>query len=117
VQDTPHTAMIKVEVAGESAITAEEGAGPVNALDKALRKVLEPFYPILKDVYLSDYKVRVLDSLDATASIVRVLIESTNGKKTWNTVGVNHDIIAASWQALNDSIAWYLEDSGVEPAK
>lgn len=114
----PHAAMIKVEVAGESAITAAEGAGPVNALDKALRKVLDPFYPILKDVYLSDYKVRVLDSLDqATASVVRVLIESTDGKKTWNTVGVDHDIIAASWQALSDSIAWYLEDSGVEPAK
>lgn len=113
-----HTAMIKVEVAGESAITAAEGAGPVNALDKALRKVLDPFYPILRDVYLSDYKVRVLDSLDqATASVVRVLIESTDGKKTWNTVGVDHDIIAASWQALSDSIAWYLEDSGVEPAK
>ncbi len=117
MQDTPHLAMIKVEVAGESAITAEEGAGPVNALDKALRKVLEPFYPVLKDVYLSDYKVRVLDSLDATASVVRVLIESSDGNKSWNTVGVNHDIIAASWQALSDSIAWYLEDSGVEPAK
>lgn len=117
LKNTPHTAMIKVEVAGKSAITAEEGAGPVNALDKALRKVLEPFYPILKGVYLSDYKVRVLDSLDATASVVRVMIESTDGKKTWNTVGVNHDIIAASWQALSDSIAWYLEDSGVEPAK
>ncbi|MCY1153305.1 MAG: citramalate synthase [Sphaerochaetaceae bacterium] len=117
IVDTPHTAMIKVNVAGESAITAEEGAGPVNALDKALRKVLEPFYPILKGVYLSDYKVRVLDSLDATASVVRVMIESTDGKKTWNTVGVNHDIIAASWQALSDSIAWYLEDSGIKPAK
>jgi 2-isopropylmalate synthase len=118
IQETPHTAMIKVEVAGESAITAEEGAGPINAIDKALRKVLEPFYPVLKDVYLSDYKVRVLDSIDAaTASVVRVLIESSNGKKTWNTVGVNHDIIAASWQALSDSITWYLEQSGVEPAK
>lgn len=117
LRSTPHTAMIKVEVAGKSAITAEEGAGPVNALDKALRKVLEPFYPILKDVYLSDYKVRVLDSLGATASVVRVMIESTDGNKSWTTVGVNDDIIAASWRALSDSIAWYLEDSGVKPAK
>ncbi len=114
----PHAAMIKVTVGSESAITAAEGAGPVNALDMALRKVLDPFYPILRNVELSDYKVRVLESLDkATASVVRVLIESTDGKKTWSTVGVDHDIIAASFSALSDSIAWYLEESGVEPAK
>lgn len=114
--EQPHAAMIKVEVAGESAITAAEGAGPVNALDKALRKVLEPFYPVLKGVHLIDYKVRVLDSLDATASVVRVLIESSDDKKSWSTVGVNHDIIAASWIALRDSIAWYLQEAGIEPA-
>ncbi len=115
--ESPHAALIKVEVAGESAITAAEGMGPINALDKALRKVLEPFYPQLKGVHLSDYKVRVLDSLDATASVVRVLIESSDSEKSWNTVGVNHDIIAASWLALRDSIIWYLQDAGVQPAK
>ncbi|MBK5201363.1 MAG: citramalate synthase [Spirochaetaceae bacterium] len=114
--DSPHAALVKVEVAGKSAITAAEGQGPVNALDKALRKVLEPFYPQLKGVHLSDYKVRVLDSLDATASVVRVLIESSDNEKSWSTVGVNHDIIAASWIALRDSIIWYLQDAGVEPA-
>jgi 2-isopropylmalate synthase len=114
--DSLHAALVKVEVAGESAITAAEGLGPVNALDMALRKVLEPFYPQLKGVHLSDYKVRVLDSLDATASVVRVLIESSDNEKSWSTVGVNHDIIAASWIALRDSIIWYLQDAGVEPA-
>jgi 2-isopropylmalate synthase len=114
--DSLHAALVKVEVAGESAITAAEGLGPINALDKALRKVLEPFYPQLKGVHLSDYKVRVLESYDATASVVRVLIESSDNKKSWNTVGVNHDIIAASWIALRDSIIWYLQDAGVEPA-
>jgi 2-isopropylmalate synthase len=111
-----HTAVIKVICAGRSAITAEEGAGPVNALDKALRKVLEPFYPQLSGVHLSDYKVRVLDGVEATASKVRVLIESTDGTRSWNTVGVSHDIIIASWQALSDSISWYLQTTGAEPA-
>lgn len=102
------TAMIKVCVDGKKEITAAEGEGPVNALDKALRKALEVFYPNLSDVHLTDYKVRVLDSNSATASKVRVLIESSDGNTSWTTVGVSKDIIEASWIALVDSIEYKL---------
>ena len=84
--------------------TAALGHGPVNALDNALRKALEKFYPQLKDMELSDYKVRVLPGLDGTAARVRVLIESHDVNDHWGTVGVSHDILEASWQALVDSI-------------
>ena len=98
------TAMIKLAVDGKEEITAADGDGPVHALDKALRKALEVFYPELKQVHLTDYKVRVLETTAATASKVRVLIESTDGKDSWTTVGVSTDIIEASWIALVDSI-------------
>jgi 2-isopropylmalate synthase len=97
-------AMVKVNVDGSSKITAAEGDGPVHALDKALREALEEFYPILRKVQLTDYKVRVLDSLEATGAKVRVLITSTDGQKDWVTVGVSTDIIEASLIALIDSI-------------
>jgi 2-isopropylmalate synthase len=84
------------------------GAGPVNALDHALRKALEGFYPQLKDVRLLDYKVRVLAAQDGTASRVRVLIESGDHDGKWGTVGVSTNIIEASWQALVDSIEYRL---------
>ena len=100
--------MIKVSVDGRKEITAAEGDGPVNALDKALRKALEVFYPSLSQVHLTDYKVRVLDSNSATASKVRVLIESSDGDDSWTTVGVSKDIIEASWTALVDSIEYKL---------
>lgn len=102
------TAMIKITVDGKKEITAAEGDGPVNALDTALRKALEVFYPSLNDVHLTDYKVRVLDSTSATASKVRVLIESSDGTDSWTTVGVSKDIIEASWLALVDSIEYKL---------
>ena len=89
-------------------MTAAEGDGPVNALDKALRKALEIFYPEVKNVRLVDYKVRVLDSESATGAKVRVLIESTDGKESWSTVGVSRDVIQASWIALVDSIEYKL---------
>lgn len=98
------SAMIKLAVDGKEEITAADGEGPVHALDKALRKALEVFYPELREVHLTDYKVRVLDTGAATASKVRVLIESTDGKDYWTTVGVSSDIIEASWIALVDSI-------------
>lgn len=98
------SAMIKIEVGEQTEITAAEGDGPVNALDKALRKALERFYPQIADMKLSDYKVRVLDSNFATASKVRVLIETTDGEEIWTTVGVSTDIIEASWRALVDSV-------------
>lgn len=111
-----HAAVVKVKVGGESAITAAEGEGPVNSLDRALRKVLEQFYPTLKSVHLTDYKVRVLDGAGATASKVRVLIESTDGDESWSTIGVSKDIIEASWFALCDSIEYKLIADGVEPS-
>lgn len=98
------TAMIKISSAGREEITAAEGNGPVNALDGALRKALEKFYPRLGEMKLTDYKVRVFDTGAATASMVRVLIESTDGGRIWNTVGVSSDIIEASWIALLDSV-------------
>ncbi|WHH57202.1 citramalate synthase [Petroclostridium sp. X23] len=103
------SALIKIVVDGEEEITAAEGDGPVNALDKALRKALERFYPQLKDMHLTDFKVRVLDSKTATAAKVRVLIESTDGERIWSTVGVSTDIIEASWKALVDSLVYKLQ--------
>lgn len=102
------SAMIKVSVEGHEEMTAAEGDGPVHALDQALRKALERFYPSLKEVRLTDYKVRVLDTKSATAAKVRVLIESSDSQKSWTTVGVSTDIIEASWIALVDSIEYKL---------
>lgn len=102
------SAIIKVNVDGKQEITAAEGEGPVNALDRALRKALEVFYPELKEMHLTDFKVRVLNPQDATASKVRVLIESTDGKDIWTTVGVSKDILEASCIALVDSIEYKL---------
>lgn len=98
------TALIKIEVDGKTGITAAEGDGPVNALDLAMRESLVPFYPTMKEMRLSDYKVRVLNSTDTTASKVRVFIETTDGVRVWNTIGVSNDIIEASRQALADAI-------------
>jgi len=86
--------------------TASDGDGPVNALDRALRKALSRFYPILNDIRLTDYKVRVLDEKAATAATVRVLIRSTNGTDSWTTVGVSENVIEASLLALVDSIEY-----------
>ncbi len=101
------SAFIKINVEGISEVTASEGDGPVHAMDRALRKALEVFYPILKQIRLTDYKVRVLDT-QATASQVRVLIESTDGKDIWSTIGVSTDILEASWIALVDSVEYKL---------
>ena len=101
-------AQIKVEVDGQIEITAGEGDGPVNALDIALRKALERFYPAVSKIRLVDFKVRVLDGKMATASKVRVIIESTDGEVSWTTVGVSVDMIEASWIALCDSFEYKL---------
>lgn len=102
------SAIIKVSVDGKTEITAAEGNGPVHALDGALRKALEVFYPQLSAVHLTDYKVRVLDSKNATGAKVRVLIESTDENGSWTTVGVSTDVIDASWRALVDAIEYKL---------
>jgi len=102
------SAIIKVKVDGQDEITAAEGDGPVHALDGALRKALDTFYPELSNVHLTDYKVRVINGKDATAAKVRVLLQSTDGEAIWTTVGVSTDIIEASWLALVDSIEYKL---------
>ena len=101
-------ATVMIKVGSEIEHTAAVGAGPVDALDHALRKALDKFYPQLKEVKLLDYKVRVLAANKGTESKVRVLIESGDHKDKWGTVGVSENIIEASWQALADSIEYKL---------
>jgi 2-isopropylmalate synthase len=102
-------ATVKLTVDGKPCYTVAEGDGPVNALDNALRKAIGVFYPEVKDVHLTDYKVRVLDPASGTAAKVRVLIESSDKEgRSWDTVGVSENIIEASWEALVDSIEYVL---------
>ncbi|MBL4641147.1 MAG: citramalate synthase [Verrucomicrobiales bacterium] len=101
-------ATVKVRVGDKTAHTVADGDGPVNALDHALRNALRGFYPVLKQVKLTDYKVRILNGGTGTAAKTRVLIESTDGKERWYTVGVDENIIEASLQALLDSIEFRL---------
>jgi 2-isopropylmalate synthase len=102
------TATLKIRVNGQVKVAAAEGEGPVNALDLALREALRGFYPVLAQVRLIDYKVRIMESAAGTGSQVRVLITSGDAARQWATVGVSHDIIEASWEALVDSIAYRL---------
>ncbi len=108
LNSNPSTAIIKVSVNGNTELSCDEGDGPVNAIDKALRHALTVFYPSVADMHLIDYKVRVVDGSAATAANVRVLIESTDGINTWTTVGASTDIINASLTALVDSIEYKL---------
>ena len=101
-------AAIKLHVKGIPEHTAAEGNGPVSALDNALRKALDEFYPSLKTMQLKDYKVRIIEGTQGTSAKTRVLITSGDGHETWGTVGVGHNIIEASWQALVDSIEYKL---------
>jgi 2-isopropylmalate synthase len=101
-------ATVKVKVDGEILHTAAEGNGPVNALDIALRKALQPIYPQLASFQLADYKVRILNGENGTHAITRVLIDTQNGNKRWSTVGASGNIIEASWWALADSVEYGL---------
>ena len=107
-------ATVKVEVDGEVLHTAADGNGPVNALDTALRKALRAFWPQLDDVHLYDYKVRILDGDSATAARTRVIIDSSDGALEWSTMGSATNIIAASAQALADSLEYAIWKSGAE---
>ncbi len=102
------SATVRIAVGDEEESTTGVGDGPVNALDKAVRKALERFYPAISEVKLIDYKVRVLDSDKATAAKVRVLIESADQHASWTTVGVSTDVIDASWRAMLDAIEYKL---------
>ncbi|MBN1622662.1 MAG: citramalate synthase [Endomicrobiales bacterium] len=99
-------ATIKLDVKGEEEHTVSEGDGPVNALDNALRKALKKYYPEIKEVSLSDFKVRVINAGAGTAAKVRVLIESRDPQSSWGTIGVSENIIEASWEALVDAIEY-----------
>jgi 2-isopropylmalate synthase len=108
-------ATVRVRVGGHIEHTAASGTGPVNALDQALRRALEKFYPALAEVRLIDYKVRVRrGSLSGTASLVRVLITSGDGCTQWGTVGVSSNIVEASWRALVDAVEYKLLKDGAE---
>ena len=106
-------ATVKLSVNGEVESTVGEGDGPVDALNDALRKALTRFYPAIKDVTLVDYQVRILDPEEGTGAKTRVLIESSDGKQSWGTVGVSPNLIEASWEALVDSVEYklFLEES------
>jgi len=101
-------ATLKVWVGDERLVAVGEGNGPVNALDAALRSVLVDHYPQLDRIHLTDFKVRVLEGAAATGAVVRVLIDSTDGDRTWSTIGVSENVIEASWQALVDSLVFGL---------
>lgn len=109
-------ASVKLAVNGVSEHTVAEGDGPVNALDSALRRALTRFYPQIADVFLTDYRVRILDPEEHTAAKTRVLIESSDGQQTWSTVGVSENIIEASWEALVDSVEYklFLDEQGTK---
>jgi 2-isopropylmalate synthase len=100
---------------GKRSRTSAIGNGPVNALDSALRRALVPYYPTLENMELADYKVRVLDNNRGTGARVRVLIESTDGKTRWSTVGLSANVVEASWQALLDSVEYKLHKDHLKP--
>ena len=101
-------ATVKLRIGGNPVTADGEGNGPVNALDAAVRRALNGRFPALERIHLTDFKVRVVDGGAATGAVVRVLIDSTNGDRVWTTVGVDSNVIEASWQALMDSIQFGL---------
>ncbi len=108
-------ATVKLVAKGERILATGEGNGPVNALDTALRQALGRLYPELAGLELIDYKVRILENSHGTGAVTRVLIQSGDGSATWNTVGVDENVIAASWQALEEAVTYGLLRAGYEP--
>jgi 2-isopropylmalate synthase len=104
-------ATVKLRVNSVQEVSSAKGTGPINALDKAIKKALVKFYPELEEVNLYDYKVRILDEQKGTHAKTRVLVESGDHKSKWGTVGVSENIIEASWQALIDSIDYKLNQN------
>jgi 2-isopropylmalate synthase len=108
-------ATVKLLAGGVRAVAVGEGNGPVNALDEALRQALRPAYPEIDEFELIDYRVRILDAEHGTDAITRVLIETTDNRSSWSTVGVAANVVEASWQALVDSLTYGLIRAGIEP--
>lgn len=104
----PSSAIVEIKVGSKTRIAGSVGNGPINALDRAMREGLRNFYPEIGSMHLTDYKVRVISSGSATDSTIRVLIDSTDGKEVWTTVGVSTDITEASFKALTDSYEYML---------
>jgi 2-isopropylmalate synthase len=101
-------ATVKLRSRGERIVATAEGNGPVNALDRALRQALEKTYPGLADLELVDYKVRILEGKQGTEAVTRVLVETSDGNTEWTTVGVDENVVAASWRALEDAVSYGL---------
>jgi 2-isopropylmalate synthase len=112
--DAVSEATVKVLAAGRRLVATGEGNGPVNALDHALREALLPAYPELERLELIDFRVRILDAAHGTDAVTRVLIETSDGERTWETVGVAANIVEASWEALVDGVVYGLLRQGVE---
>ncbi|MCR6493981.1 citramalate synthase [Cellulomonas sp. P24] len=108
-------ATVKLRAGGERIVSTGEGNGPVNALDHALRLALGRVYPEIEHFELIDFKVRILDAMQGTDAVTRVLIETSDGESTWSTVGVGPNLLEASWEALTDSAIFGLLHAGVEP--
>ena len=110
-------ATVKVWVGPENEATrhvhTSEGNGPDNAIDTALRAAVSQAYPQVDRIHLTDYKVRILDGATATGAVTRVLIDATDGERSWTTIGVSSNIIEASWMALEESLIYGLLHSGV----
>jgi 2-isopropylmalate synthase len=113
--DATAEATVKLHVGGERFVTTGEGNGPVDALDHALRQALGKVYPEIAKFELIDFKVRILDAMQGTDAVTRVLIETSDGATTWSTVGVGPNLLEASWEALIDSAIFGLLHAGVEP--
>src|SRR5699024_869709 len=105
-QDTE--AIVKLRVGDERIMRIGEGNGPDHALDAAVRAAIGHHHPQLERIHLVDFKVRVLNTSAGTGAVTRVLIDSTNGERTWSTIGVSEDVIRASWRALEDSLVYGL---------
>ena len=106
-------ATVKLRAAGQRIVVTGEGNGPVNALDHALRLAIEQAYPQVERFHLTDYRVRILDQGHGTDAVIRVLIETSDGTDTWVTVGVGHNIVEASWEALLDAVTYGLRRNEV----
>jgi 2-isopropylmalate synthase len=107
-------AVVRLKIGEEEAHTASLGVGPAHALDLALRKALKPHYPVIEEFHLIDFKVRILDGERATAAKTRVHVETSDGERSWNTVGVGENIISATWQAIIESIEFGLQKRGAQ---
>ena len=105
-------ATVKVYANGERLVSTGEGNGPVNALDNALRNAVSQLFPELGRLELTDYKVRILEGIKGTGAVTRVLLETTDGEREWTTIGVHENVIAASWQALDDAVHYGLVRGG-----